>query len=78
MRLTMMQQLIQEGVKLGIKQPQIQVPRMTIIDILKHRLGNVPNKLKKQIESIDDEEVLQSLIIDALTCSNIKDFQEKL
>ena len=78
MRVTMTQQLIQEGVKQGIQQGAEQERRRVIIAILEARFGKVPSKLKKQIESINDEVVLLSLVIDASTCSSIKDFQERL
>ena len=82
MRVTMTQQLIQEGVKQGIeqgvKQGIEQERRRMIIAILEARFGKVPGNLKKQVESINDEVVLLSLVIDASTCGSIKDFQEKL
>ena len=49
-----------------------------IIAVLEARFGKVPSNLKKQVESINDEVVLLSLVIDASTCGSIKDFQEKL
>lgn len=90
MRVTMTQQLIQEGVKQGIEQgieqgvkqgaeqERRKERRRMIIAVLEARFGKVPSNLKKQVESINDEVVLLSLVIDASTCGSIKDFQEKL
>lgn len=90
MRVTMTQQLIQEGVKQGIEQgieqgvkqgaeqERRKERRRMIIAVLEARFGKVPGNLKKQVESINDEVVLLSLVIDASTCSSIKDFQERL
>ncbi len=94
MRVTMTQQLIQEGVKQGIEQgieqgvkqgikqgaeqERRKERRRMIIAVLEARFGKVPGYLKKQVESINDEVVLLSLVIDASTCSSIKDFQERL
>ncbi len=86
----MTQQLIQEGVKQGIEQgieqgvkqgaeqERRKERRRMIIAVLEARFGKVPGNLKKQVESINDEVVLLSLVIDASTCGSIKDFQEKL
>lgn len=86
MRVTMTQQLIQEGIEQGIEQGVKQGAeqerrkerRRMIIAVLEARFGKVPGNLKKQVESINDEVVLLSLVIDASTCGSIKDFQEKL
>ena len=78
MRVTMPQQLIQEGVKQGIEQGIQQDRRRMIIAVLEARFGKIPGNIKKQVESINDEVVLLSLVIDASTCGSIKEFKEKL
>ena len=89
MRQTACEQLIQEGIERGIEQGiergieqgiergRILSCQKNIVLLLCARFNKVPSVIKKQIDSIQDLVILESLLIDASMCASLKEFRGK-
>ena len=80
--LTMREQLIEMGRQEGWQKGQQvgqQVGQVkSIIHVLSTRFGDVPSSVKKRLQAIRDEVVLDSILVSATLSKNMREFRESL
>lgn len=69
---------VKQGVEQGIQQGTLQKAKEDIIEVLKIRFIEVPDRLLEAINALNDVEVLKTLLRQAVTVEAIEPFEQSL
>jgi len=72
------QQGIDQGIDQGIKQGMLQDAREMVLEVVLSRFGMTPEDISRVVKSIDDRDVLRSLLRQAISCENLEAFRKIL
>lgn len=65
----------QIGIRKGLEQGILEGRQSDIICILEVRFENIPPKLREIISKIEDLEILENLLVQAVTLQSVEGFQ---
>jgi len=77
--MTQAEQLIQQGLQRSVQQGLQQGLQEAVADVLETRFGDIfPLSLRKKLESIADQAILENLLRKAVTIDTLAELEEEI